>query len=130
MAAEDVAAWYRYADLVVDLDKLRLDTKAELGQIRTLRQSEVDRLERELELNPPVARVRVTLWEQELDDNGDGASLAPRHGMLNRVVEKFTRLGAFRYENEEYTGACQRTRLGAFFGRAGSVFLIFTASLR
>lgn len=80
LVKEDVLPYVRDPEAVVDIDLLEVDHRVELGQIRALDKKEVERLLTAMRHNPPTARVRVTLWEKELDESGDGVT--PFHTVI------------------------------------------------
>lgn len=58
----DTAPWEEATDVVVDIDKVRLDTTTTEGQIRTLRNERTVRLYEKMKKNFPRQRSKVVLW--------------------------------------------------------------------
>ena len=75
LVMEDVEPFIRARELVVPVDALRLDLRVEHGQIRGLKQEDVAALATAMARNPPTSRVHVTLWEYDLDADGNGVTL-------------------------------------------------------
>ena len=72
LAKADVTPWIREAEAVVALDRLRLDNRVEYGQIRPLKTKDVETRVAAMHNNPPTSRIKVTLWEYEMDAQGNG----------------------------------------------------------
>ena len=72
MAKADVLAWVRETEAVLDVDSLRIDHKVEMGQIRPLKEADVEELLRSMRTNPPLSRLNVTVWEWEMNESGQG----------------------------------------------------------
>jgi hypothetical protein len=72
LAKGDVAPWIREAEAVVAVDRLRLDNRVEYGQIRPLKAKDVEARVAAMRNNPPTSRIKVTLWEYEMDPQGNG----------------------------------------------------------
>jgi hypothetical protein len=72
LVKEDVGPWIRATELVLPIDLLHLDRNVQLGQIRPLKQKEVEALAAGFRHNPPTGKVKVVVWEEALDQDGNG----------------------------------------------------------
>ena len=63
----DTASWEEASDVVVPIDKIRLDQTATEGQIRTLTAERVDKLYAKMKKNMPTQRLKVVLWRTAKD---------------------------------------------------------------
>ena len=82
---DDVMKWIRYTEAKVPIDQLKFYLRVEYGQIRPLKAQDVEARLVGFRNNLPTSRIKVTLWDFEVDSDGDGVPPFPNADAIQRT---------------------------------------------